>query len=109
MTIQNLTGQILGQYELRELLGAGGMGVAYRAHQQSLERDVAVKVLSTNLAIDPDYIDRFYREEYQILVTALDRLTALEPIVPATGIRRSAACTAALFWGFRLWRCHRGK
>lgn len=62
MNIQNLTGQTLGQYELREILGFGGMGVAYLGFQRSLERKVAIKVLSAGLVSEPGYIDRFYRE-----------------------------------------------
>ncbi len=62
MHMQNLTGQLLGQYELREILGFGGMGVAYRAHQKTLERDVAVKVLMPGLASESGYIERFHRE-----------------------------------------------
>ena len=62
MTFQDLAGQTLGQYELRELLGVGGMGAVYRGYQKNLERAVAVKVLSTALASEPGYIERFYRE-----------------------------------------------
>ena len=62
MGFQDLTGQTLGQYELRALIGAGGMGVVYRAYQQTLEREVAVKVLSLQLAAEPGYLERFYRE-----------------------------------------------
>jgi serine/threonine protein kinase len=62
MTFQDLTGQTLGQYELRELLGVGGMGAVYRGYQRTLERAVAVKVLSTALASEAGYIERFYRE-----------------------------------------------
>jgi formylglycine-generating enzyme required for sulfatase activity/serine/threonine protein kinase len=62
MSIQSLTGYTFGQYELRELLGAGGMGAVYRAYQASLKRYVAVKVLSAQLAEQPDYIARFLRE-----------------------------------------------
>ncbi len=62
MTMQDLTGQILGSYQLRELIGAGGMGAVYRGYQTTLERAVAVKVLSTVLASEPGYVERFYRE-----------------------------------------------
>ncbi len=62
MTLKDLTGQSLGQYELRELIGTGGMGAVYRGYQTSLQRAVAVKVLSTALAEEPGYLERFYRE-----------------------------------------------
>ncbi len=62
MNVQNLAGQMLGQYELLDVLGFGGMGVAYRARQKALERDVAVKVLTPALASEAGYIERFYRE-----------------------------------------------
>ncbi len=62
MAFQDLTGQTLGQYELRELMGVGGMGAVYRAHQKMLEREVAVKILSTSLSAEAGYIERFYRE-----------------------------------------------
>jgi serine/threonine protein kinase len=62
MTVQNLTGQVFGQYELRELLGFGGMGAVYLGLQKSLERKVAVKVLFPGLAAEAGYIERFYRE-----------------------------------------------
>ncbi|MGH8122277.1 MAG: serine/threonine-protein kinase, partial [Rudaea sp.] len=53
----------LGDYELHETLGEGGMGVVYRAHQVSLDREVAVKVLSAQWATR-NFTDRF-REEAQ--------------------------------------------
>jgi serine/threonine protein kinase len=62
MYIQNLAGHTLGQYELRELLGTGGMGAVYRGYQPALERAVAIKVISPELLTQPDYIERFYRE-----------------------------------------------
>ncbi len=62
MTLQDLTGQIFGQYELRQLIGVGGMGAVYRGFQANLEREVAIKVLSTALASETGYVERFYRE-----------------------------------------------
>ena len=53
---------MLGQYELQELIGMGGMGAVYRGFQQSLKRAVAVKVLSPALAQESDYLERFNRE-----------------------------------------------
>ncbi|HEX8895401.1 MAG TPA: protein kinase [Terriglobales bacterium] len=53
---------ILGQYEIRSPLGAGGMGEVYRAHDQRLDRDVAIKVLPEYLTSDPDRLRRFEQE-----------------------------------------------
>ncbi|MFZ2881204.1 MAG: serine/threonine-protein kinase, partial [Phototrophicaceae bacterium] len=53
---------MLGQYELRELLGVGGMGAVYRGFQTSLKREVAVKVLPSSLANEHGYVERFNRE-----------------------------------------------
>ena len=64
MSVENLTGRSLGQYHLQELLGVGGMGAVYRAHQSALGRDVAVKVLPGELAQERGYIDRFKREAH---------------------------------------------
>lgn len=62
MSIQNLAGQTLGQYELRDLLGEGGMGAVYRAFQRNLNREVAIKVLPASLAAQSGYMERFTRE-----------------------------------------------
>src|ERR1700720_4594923 len=55
-------GTILGQYEIRSPLGAGGMGEVYRAHDTRLNRDVAIKVLPDHLAQNPELRERFERE-----------------------------------------------
>ena len=55
-------GQRLGQYELVELLGRGGMASVFRAWQPSLDRWVAIKVLRADLAADPAFVQRFQNE-----------------------------------------------
>lgn len=49
-------------YHCEALLGRGGMGEVWRARQVSLNRPVAVKLLSPSLAVEPDFIRRFERE-----------------------------------------------
>lgn len=58
----NLTGRHLGKYELLERLGQGGMAYVYKAHQPTIDRFVAVKVLHSHLADDAEFRERFKRE-----------------------------------------------
>jgi len=62
MSQGNLAGQTLGQYQLRELLGIGGMGSVYRAYQVNLKREVAVKIISPELVNNAELMARFIRE-----------------------------------------------
>ena len=55
-------GTKLGPYEIRSRIGAGGMGEVYLAHDERLDRDVAVKVLAAAVADDPDSASRLRRE-----------------------------------------------
>jgi len=52
----------VGPYEITGVLGAGGMGEVYRAHDTRLDRTVAIKVLPAHVAHDPDVRERFERE-----------------------------------------------
>ena len=52
----------LGDFQLKKKLGQGGMGEVYLATQISLDRKVALKVLSKELAKKPGFVDRFVRE-----------------------------------------------
>jgi Tol biopolymer transport system component len=62
MTSATLIGRRLGSYEIRSLLGTGGMGEVYRAQDSKLGRDVALKFLPTQFTSDPDRLARFERE-----------------------------------------------
>jgi Tol biopolymer transport system component len=59
---RSLLGTNLGSYQILSLLGVGGMGEVYLAHDSKLRRDVAIKVLPAAFANDPDRLTRFQRE-----------------------------------------------
>jgi serine/threonine protein kinase len=60
--MDNLIGKMLGQYQILELAGKGGMAAVYKAHQPSLNRYVALKVLPAYLAQDEQFVVRFRQE-----------------------------------------------
>lgn len=62
MSIRELAGTQIDEFELVNLLGEGGMSAVYRAYQEELDRYVAIKILSDKLANDPDYLERFRQE-----------------------------------------------
>ena len=58
----DLSGLVLGEYQLLRRLGQGGMSYVYLALQKSLQRKVALKILKSELAEDESYVRRFERE-----------------------------------------------
>ncbi|MFN8122623.1 MAG: serine/threonine-protein kinase [Thermoleophilia bacterium] len=102
----NAPGSVLAdRYELRALLGQGGMGAVWRAWDRELERDVAIKSLLPNLAKEPDLVSRFRREAralarlrhsgiialYDILRLADDELCLVLEFVPGEPMDRLMA------------------
>jgi len=83
-------GTMLGHYEIRSLIGVGGMGEVYRAHDHKLARDVALKVLPEAFARDPERIARFRREA---------RLLAALKLALCWSAPAAASCAACTFGG----------
>ena len=61
----DLTGRKLGEVKLLQLLGKGGMGEVYLGRHLTLDINVAVKVLPSDLSKDRNFLERFYREAQQ--------------------------------------------
>ena len=76
-----MPGELIAErYELEAIVGTGGMSTVYRAHDQLLERKVALKVLHPHYADDEEYVERFRREARAVaklshphIVTVIDR------------------------------------
>ncbi|MCL4298894.1 MAG: serine/threonine protein kinase [Anaerolineae bacterium] len=58
----NLIGKNIGQYQIVEQIGQGGMATVYRAYQPSIHRNVAIKILPSQYAQDPSFVKRFEQE-----------------------------------------------
>lgn len=59
----DLVGKVIdGRFTIIELIGVGGMGAVYRAHQHSMDRDVALKLMKPEAAGDEQAVKRFFRE-----------------------------------------------
>jgi Tol biopolymer transport system component len=86
-------GERLGAYEIVSALGAGGMGDVYKAHDPRLDRDVAVKILSSQLAGDPDAVARFEREALSVAKLSHPNILAIYEFgrAPAPGSGQEVA------------------
>jgi serine/threonine protein kinase len=62
VTAGDWLGRKLGKYKITEVLGAGGKGLVFRAHDMSIERDVAIKVLTGQMSTDENERSRFLSE-----------------------------------------------
>jgi serine/threonine protein kinase/Tol biopolymer transport system component len=76
----------VGPYEIITQLGAGGMGVVYRARDLHLRRDVAVKILTPAFAADPNHLRRFTREARVLAALNHPNIAALYGVHDAEGV-----------------------
>ena len=81
-------GTRLGPYDIRDLLGVGGMGEVYRARDERLGRDVAIKVLPAVVSVDHERRARFQREARVLAALNHPNIAAIY------GIEEHAGCWA---------------
>jgi serine/threonine protein kinase len=81
-----LIGRSLGAYTLKELLGRGGMGEVYRARDTRLDRDVAIKVLTGDHAVDPERRRRFLQEARAVSALNHPNIVTLYDIASDSGV-----------------------
>ncbi|HET9360491.1 MAG TPA: protein kinase [Vicinamibacterales bacterium] len=79
-------GTRLGPYEVTALIGSGGMGEVYRAHDPKLKRDVAIKILPAHTASDPDRRARFEREAQSIAALNHPNIVTIYSVEEADGL-----------------------
>jgi serine/threonine protein kinase len=79
-------GTRLGPYVVTATIGAGGMGEVYRARDQKLEREVAVKVLPEASAADPDRLMRFEREARTLAALNHPNIAAIYGVEESDGV-----------------------
>src|SRR5271170_3986813 len=76
----------LGPYQILAAIGAGGMGEVYRATDSKLGRDVALKVLPTEMASNPDRLARFQREARSVAALNHPNIVTLHSVEEADHI-----------------------
>ncbi len=64
--MDQFVGKKLGNYDVIEMIGKGGMAAVYRAHQPSMNRSVAIKVMATQFGSDDEFVLRFKNEAQQL-------------------------------------------
>ncbi len=84
--MSDLIGRSLGRYRIVELLGAGGMGKVYRAHDTKLQRDVAIKVLSDDITQNRKHLERFEREARALAQLSHSNILAIHDLCTDDGV-----------------------
>ncbi len=80
-------GTRLGPYEVTALIGEGGMGQVYRAHDHTLDRDVALKILPDAFTSDPDRLARFEREAKTLATLNHPNIAQIHGLEESSGVR----------------------
>src|SRR3990172_9850033 len=80
------SGTKLGTYEVVALIGVGGMGEVYRAHDTKLGRDAAIKVLPEQFAREPERLARFQREAKMLAALNHTNIAAIYGLEQSGGI-----------------------
>jgi Tol biopolymer transport system component len=82
-----MAGTTLGAYHLQALIGTGGMGEVYRAHDAKLGRDVAIKILPSAFTSNADRLARFEREARMLAALNHPNICAIYGFEQADGVR----------------------
>ncbi|MEN9934445.1 MAG: hypothetical protein RLZZ387_1024 [Chloroflexota bacterium] len=82
-----LIGQQLGRYQIQEEIGRGGMARVYRARDLMLQRQVALKVLAPQLALDQEFLRRFEREAITAANLRHPNIVTVYDVGEANGLR----------------------
>jgi serine/threonine-protein kinase len=85
--MSELIGRTLGHYRIVEKIGAGGMGEVYRARDERLGREAAIKVLPEAVANDPERLARFEREAKLLAVLSHQNIATLYGLEEHNGQR----------------------
>ena len=80
-------GAQLGAFEIVAAIGAGGMGEVYRARDTKLNRDVALKILPPDFALDPDRLARFKREAQVLASLNHPNIAAIHGFEDSQGVQ----------------------
>src|SRR3972149_2282686 len=79
-------GDKLGSYEIIAELGRGGMATVFKAHQPSMGRHVAIKVLPEQFLHDPGFLSRFTQEAHVIAALEHPRILPVYDFGEAGGV-----------------------
>ena len=94
-TVEEKKSVKFGEYLLTGKIGQGGVAEIYKGRQESLDRDVAIKILSQKLTSDPDIVRRFERES--LVIAKLNHPNIVHVIDKgAIGARSSGFATGSL-------------